>query len=84
MTLNLPCAPRSTALALASAFFMLVGGSAAAATVTASAVYYVDSLQGSDVNNGLSATAAAGGAGPWRSLARLKRSEEHTSELQSR
>ena len=72
MTLNLPCAPRSTALALASAFFMLVGGSAAAATVTASAVYYVDSLQGSDVNNGLSATAAAGGAGPWRSLARLK------------
>lgn len=40
-------------------------------TLATGRVYYVDSVAGNDTNNGQSATTAAGGAGPWRSLAKL-------------
>lgn len=33
--------------------------------------YYVDAANGSDTNNGLRATVGSGGAGPWRTLARV-------------
>lgn len=33
--------------------------------------YYVDGIAGNDTNSGLAATAGSGGAGPWRTLARV-------------
>ena len=57
--------PAATLVAVSAASFT------ATAAATTGAVYYVDSKLGSDTNTGLAAVAGTGGAGPWRSLAKV-------------
>lgn len=61
----------AVALAVPPAAAIEITRSSLANTASAAKTYYVDSKLGNDSFNGLAATAASGGNGPWRTLAKV-------------